>query len=87
MAMKGYSAYWNLTIRLFSVIFRALVGGRGSYSSAEVQSVYSTAPADWVILCVRGVAVCIILDLDTLPKLHLHCQIRLQDQWVKDTYA
>ena len=38
--------YWNLTIRLFSVISRTLVGG-GGYPSAEVQSVYSTAPADW----------------------------------------
>ena len=36
--------YWNLTIRLFSVIIRTLVGG--SYLSAEVQLVYSTAPAD-----------------------------------------
>ena len=38
--------YWNLTIRLFGVIFRILIGGR-SYLSAEKQSVYSTAPADW----------------------------------------
>ena len=37
---------WNLTIRLFSVISRTLVGGM-SYPSAEKQSVYSTAPADW----------------------------------------
>ena len=37
--------YWNLTIRLFSVIYRILVGG--SYSSAEMQSMYSIAPADW----------------------------------------
>ena len=36
----------NLTIRLFSVISRTLVGG-GSYPSAEKQSVYSTAPANW----------------------------------------
>ena len=53
MAMKGYSVslspqhYWDLTIRLFSVISRTLMGG--SYPSAEVQSVYSTAPADWAI--------------------------------------
>ena len=39
---------WNLTIRLFSVISRTLVGG-GSYPSAEKQSVYSTAPADWAM--------------------------------------
>ena len=38
--------YWNLTIRLFSVISGHLLG-EGSYPSAEVQSVYSTAPATW----------------------------------------
>ena len=38
---------WKLSIRLFSVISRTLFGG--SYPSAEVQSVYSTAPADWAI--------------------------------------
>ena len=36
----------NLSIRLFSVISRTLVGG-GLYPSAEMQSVYSTVPADW----------------------------------------
>ena len=42
--------YWNLTIRLFSVISRTLVLlGEGSYPSAEKQSVYSTAPADLAI--------------------------------------
>ena len=35
--------YWSLTIKLLSVIH--LFGL--SYSSAEVQSVYSKAPADW----------------------------------------
>ena len=41
---------WNLTIRLFSVNSRMLFGewgGVGSYPSAEVQLVYSTAQADW----------------------------------------
>ena len=38
--------YWNLTIRLFNVISRTFVG-RGSYPSAEMQSVYSTASANW----------------------------------------
>ena len=33
--------HWNLTIRLFSVLSRTLVGG-WSYTSAEKQSVYST---------------------------------------------
>ena len=37
--------YWDLTIRLFSIIYRTLV--RGSYPSAEKQSMYCTAPADW----------------------------------------
>ena len=52
MAMRGHSvflkapAYWNLTIRLFSVIFQD-IHCEGSYPSAELQSVYSTAPADW----------------------------------------
>ena len=53
MSMKGFSAFhkfqhnWNLTIGLFSVISRILVRGGGSYSSAEMESVYSTAPDDW----------------------------------------
>ena len=40
-----FQHHWNLTTRLFSVLSRTLV--RGSYTSAEMQSVYSTAPADW----------------------------------------
>ena len=50
--MKGCSAFpkfqhhCNLTIRLFSVISKTLVG-RGSSSSAEKQLVYSTAQANW----------------------------------------
>ena len=55
MSVKGFlhssnfHHYWNLTIRLFSVITRTLVGGGGgvSYPSAEVQAVHSTAVADW----------------------------------------
>ena len=49
MAMKEYFAFpkapalLNLTIRLFSFIFRTLVG-EGSYSTVEMQSVYSMAP-------------------------------------------
>ena len=43
--------YWSLAIRLFSVISRTLVWG-GDYPSAEMQSVYSTVPADWAVsLC------------------------------------
>ena len=37
--------YWNLTIRLFGVIEGHSLGK--SYPFAEMQSVYSTAPADW----------------------------------------
>ena len=50
MAIKGYYTfskvphYWNLTVRLFSVISRPLVGV-GSYTSADMQSVYSAAQA------------------------------------------
>ena len=50
-AKKGCSAlpkpqrYWNLTIRLLSIISRTLVGE--TFSFAEKQSGYSTAPADW----------------------------------------
>ena len=40
--------HWNITIRLFSVMTGHSLGGWGSYLSAEVQSVYSTALADWV---------------------------------------
>ena len=36
---------WSLTIRWFNDIFRTLVGG-WSYPSIEIQSSYSTAPAD-----------------------------------------
>ena len=38
--------YWNLPIRLFRVINRTLVE-EDSYSDAEKQSVYFTAPANW----------------------------------------
>ena len=66
MAMKGYSAFpkvpacWNLTIRLFIVICRTLVGG-GSYPSTEKQSVYSTAPADLARLTQSPVDVLIVV--------------------------
>ena len=47
MTMKGCSAFPKtliLTNRLFSVISRTLIGGGGgSYPSADLQSVYSTA--------------------------------------------
>ena len=52
MAMKGYSTFPKALAslephpQLFFVISRTR-GGGGSYLSAEVQLVYSTAPADW----------------------------------------
>ena len=52
MAM-GYSvfpkapAYYSLTSRLFRMISRIFVR-EGSYLSVEMQSVFSTANADWV---------------------------------------
>ena len=50
--MKGYSAFpklqnGSLTIKLFSVISRALVGG--SHPFAKMQALYSTIPADWAL--------------------------------------
>ena len=40
--------HWKFTLRLFSVIYRTLLGL--SYLSAELTLVYSTAPTDWVRL-------------------------------------
>ena len=47
--------YLNLTIRLFSVMSRTLVG-EGSYPLAEKLSVYSIAPTDWAmgIICIKN---------------------------------
>ena len=43
-----FQHYGSLTIRLFSVISRILVGKWGrSYLSVVIQLVYSTAPPDW----------------------------------------
>ena len=53
--MKVYSTfpklqhYWSPTLWVFRVIFRIVVVG-GSYLSAGMQSVYSTALADWAWL-------------------------------------
>ena len=59
--------YWNVIIRLFSVISRTLVGG--GYPSAEKQSVYSTAPADWAIWVMRRVFVNGPGDRGSIPGL------------------
>ena len=56
MAMKGYSAFPKAPALLepyHQIIYchiRTLVVGGVSYPSAEKQSVYSTAPADWARL-------------------------------------
>ena len=59
---------WNLTIRLFSVIYRILVRGGVSYPSAEMQSVYSTAPADWAILQIVVFRISVDLGLITIDE-------------------
>ena len=52
MAMKGYSAFLKAPASLephHQIVLCHIVGwmGFGLYLSAEKQSVYSTAPADW----------------------------------------
>ena len=42
----------DLTIRLFSVIFRACIGG--GLPSAEMQPVYSATPADWAMSIIHA---------------------------------
>ena len=39
--------YWSLAIRLFNVISRTFIERCGSYPSAGIQLVYSTAPTNW----------------------------------------
>ena len=62
MAMKGYSALPKAPAllepfhQIFSIISRTFVGV-GSYPSAEVQSVYSTALADWACCCMKVLSV------------------------------
>ena len=55
--------FWSHTIRVFSVISRTVVGPR-FYLRAEMQSVYSKAPADWAIanLRIEGIKPCFILS-------------------------
>ena len=48
MVMNELYYYWNHTIRWISVISRTLVGGGLLLLSRAEQSVYSTAPTDWV---------------------------------------
>ena len=57
LSPQSSSIIRNLTIRLFSVISRTFIVGGRSYPSAEKQSVYSTAPADWVSPFRNGVIV------------------------------
>ena len=46
MAMKKYSAFPKIPIRLFNVIYPEY-WLEGAYPAAKMQSVYSTATADW----------------------------------------
>ena len=70
----------SLIIRWFRVISRTLVGlGEGSYPSAEVQSVYSTAPADWAKkmefvskIKIPAEGVCVYPKLIFLGKVWIH---------------
>ena len=64
MAMKGYTTFSKapgLPEPYHQIVLchiRTLVRG-GSYSSAEVQSVYSTAPSDWVMCMCMCICVCL----------------------------
>ena len=51
---EGVFGISQSTIRLFNVIGHSL-GGEGSYTSAEIQLVYSTALANWA--CLKGARV------------------------------
>ena len=57
--------YWNLTIRLFSVI------SGHSYFSIEKQSIYSTVPADWASTCKRIFLVAYLEMLTEAEKIKL----------------
>ena len=53
----------------------------GGYPSAEVQSVYSTAPADWLIVCtVLNDQTYLILKTQFSISLQFKCQIIILDQ-------
>ena len=65
--------YWNLTIRLLNVVSRTFVGGVWSYPSAKVQSVYSSAPANWAS---RKIS----LIIWQYEKSYFSCEIRLAVQ-------
>ena len=71
MAIKGYphspklQNFWSLTIRLFRVITGDSLGY--SYRSAEKQSVYSAAPANWAIRYDLIICVCCFLALVRQP--------------------
>ena len=58
--------HWNLTIRLFSVIYPEDSLGGGTYPSAEKHSMYSTAPAVWAILQRKIIAI-IIWSIIVIP--------------------
>ena len=74
MAMKKYSDFlklqhcWSLTIRLFNVICKTLVEVGGSYPFAEMQTMYSTVPADWAsnIRTLVGRRSCPFVEMQTM---------------------
>ena len=55
-----FQHYWNLAIRLFSIISRILIrGGEESYPTAEMQLVYSTAPTNWAMYLMQEDSMCL----------------------------
>ena len=62
MALEGYSAFPKTPapVRLFSAIYRTLVGG-GVLPSEEMQSVYFAAPADCAISYFRYMFACVFM--------------------------
>ena len=46
MELRGYYTFPKAPALLLNIIFRKHVGAGGSYPTAEMESVYSTVPAD-----------------------------------------
>ena len=65
--------YWNLTIRLFSVISRTLVEGRVLPPSAENHSVYSAAAANLCVCMYVCVCVCIYIYIYIYIYIIIQC--------------
>ena len=67
--------YWSLTFRLLSVIIRTLTGRY--YPYAEMQSVFSTEPADWLSRIISTFVLSTILStpFSLCNKSHTHTHI------------